>query len=108
MNGEQQAGRASSAMARHVGGREPALLGEHRKGLHAAGAVLRQSLPGLGAEEVDLAGEQVLHRGRGAAIGHDHEIGAGLLLEIEEATRWAALADPDVVAPVITPFRLAS
>ena len=47
---KRRAGHAGFGDGRHLGGREPALLGQHREGLDGAGAVLRQRLPGLGAE----------------------------------------------------------
>ena len=38
---------------------------------------------GLVEHDVDLAGDQVLHRRAAAAIGHEPEAGAGRLLEID-------------------------
>ena len=68
-------------------------------GLDVAGAHLRQRVRRLVEVEVDLAGDQVLHRRAGAAIVHELEARAGGLLEIDAAdVRCAAGAGGACVA----------
>ena len=67
------AGHADLVHGRNIGQRRPARLRHHGEGLHLAAAHMRQRLRGLGAHQVDLAGDQVLHRRRAAAIGHELE-----------------------------------
>src|SRR5262245_38305731 len=66
-----------------VGRRPPALPGEDRKGLEPSAADMCQVVRGLAEREVDLSGHQVLHQRGAAAIGHELEAGAGLLLKVD-------------------------
>src|SRR2546423_8858246 len=71
-------------------------LGCDRKGLQRAAADLRQEVRGWLDHQVDLAGDQILQRGTVAAIGHELEARAGVLLEGKagDMTGGADTGDP--------------
>ena len=78
---DMQAGQARFIDGRHLGRRRQPLLGRDGKRLDGAGAQLRQHVRGLVEHDVDLAGQKIAHRRRGAAIGHELEARVGQLLE---------------------------
>src|SRR6516225_107593 len=75
-----QTGYAHFLKGRHLRRREPAGLSHHDIGLDLAVAHPRQGVPRKVAHEVDLTGDQVLHRRPAAAIWHELEFGAGRVL----------------------------
>ena len=54
-----------------------AVVGQNRIDLDSAGAILRQGIDRIVDHHIDLPSHQILHRRRGAPIGHELKAGAG-------------------------------
>ncbi len=70
---------------RNVRSGEPSRLGHDGVGLDLAVAHERQRVGGQIAHEIDVTRHQILAGGRTAAVGHELEARAGILLQIESA-----------------------
>ena len=69
----------------NIGRRGPAALRQQGERLDLAADHVRARGRGFEAREIDLSGDEVLHRWAGAAIGHELKMRPGVALEINSA-----------------------